>query len=35
VYACGDVALEGGYIAYAVADGTRTGAFVHQSLVFQ
>lgn len=34
VFACGDAALAMGAVAYAVADGARAGASVHQSLVF-
>jgi thioredoxin reductase len=35
VFACGDVALPRGTVAFAVADGTRAGVGAHQSLVFR
>ena len=35
VFACGDIARSLPGVAYAVGDGTRTGAAVHQSLVFR
>jgi hypothetical protein len=35
VFACGDVALPMGTVAFAVADGVRAGVAAHQSLVFR
>jgi thioredoxin reductase len=35
VFACGDTALPTSTVAFAVADGTRAGTAVHQSLVFR
>jgi thioredoxin reductase len=35
VFACGDVSLPAGTVAFAVADGTRAGIAAHQSLVFR
>ena len=35
VFACGDAALAQNSVPFAIADGTRAGAFAHQSLVFQ
>lgn len=35
VFACGDIALPFGAIAFAVADGARAGAAAHQSLIFR
>lgn len=35
VFACGDAAVAAGNVAIAVGDGARTGAAVHQSLMFR
>lgn len=35
VFACGDVAVPAGAIAFAVADGARAGVSTHQSLIFR
>lgn len=35
VFACGDAAMPFGAVALAVADGTRAGSGVHQSLIFR
>lgn len=35
VFACGDAAIAAGNVAIAVGDGARTGAAVHQSLLFR
>lgn len=35
IFACGDVAVAAGNVATAVGDGARTGAAVHQSLIFR